>query len=234
VTPLDPSKCYVVRTKTGTPQLPQIPGVELTDEFETIVADVVREKRLCNPVAVDGVAPRDAAPNVACYALRPAPGQDLVVPENASIVNRFGEQTVRFLGNSNERTLCVPAEAHLAAARAAEQTEELQSFRCRRVRGVPSAALRPAPEVELEDELEAKHMRVRRIHSLCAPVARGDDEVRDPSAYLACYQLAQVPGQPAFRPPGTIELASEIGEQSVIVRNAQRMLCVPTRRAGPR
>ncbi|HEY8515621.1 MAG TPA: hypothetical protein VIS07_08910 [Candidatus Binatia bacterium] len=40
-----------------------------------------------------------------------------------------------------------------------------------------------------------------------------------------------MPGQPAFRPPGTIELTSELGALTIEVRNAQRTLCVPSERS---
>jgi hypothetical protein len=209
----------------------------LTDAFETTVADVVRERRLCNPVAIDGEEPGDPATHLACYALRLAPGEEPLVPEQATIENRFGTQTIRFLPESSDRTLCVAAEAHLAGTQA-DEAGERQSLRCRRARSVPRLRLDPAPELELADELETKRMRVRQLHALCTPVAQdgqdgqdgeGGEEIADPAAALACYQVAQTPRQPAFRPPGTIELASALGTQSVIVRNGQRMLCVPTR-----
>lgn len=151
-----------------------------------------------------------------------------MVPGTVTIDNRFGEQTVRFL-ESSDRTLCVAAGAQLAGTQP-EAAGERQSLRCRRVRSVPRARLEPTPpDVELVDEIETKRMRVRRIESLCTPVALGDEALLDPEATLACYSTSQAPRQPPFRPPGAIELTSEFGAQSVTVRNAQRMLCVPTR-----
>jgi hypothetical protein len=80
----------------------------------------------------------------------------------------------------------------------------------------------------LEDELEEKRMRVRTLRQLCVPAATDGREVSDPGAALACYAVQQLPGQPAFRPPGTLLATSELASQSLIVRNAQRRLCLPT------
>lgn len=224
----DAFACYVVRTRTGTPQLPSIPGLALRDDLESTVVELVRERRLCNPASVDGATPVDPATHLACYAIRPEVDEDPILPETLTITNRFGEQTVRFLSESTDRTLCIAAEAHLEGT-AADEAGDRQSLRCRRVRGVPRPGLRPVPELEIADELQTRRMRVRRIESLCTPVAVGGDPIVDPQAALACYAVSQAPGQPAFRPPGTIELSSEVGAQSVTARNGQRMVCVPTR-----
>lgn len=228
--PLGDFKCYVVRSKTGTPRFAKIEGVRLDDEFETLIADLVREKHLCNPVAVDDAPALDPATHLACYTVRPVPGQRPVTPPNLTIENRFGEQTIRFLGSSNDRTLCVPAEAHLEGDEPAEASFDGESFRCRRVKSLAPKRLTPAPHLVLADELESKLMRVRALDSLCTPVGVDSEEIPSSRSSLACYTLSQAPGQQAFRPPGTIELTSELGEQTLTVRNAQRMLCVPTER----
>ncbi|MEW6269348.1 MAG: protease pro-enzyme activation domain-containing protein [Thermodesulfobacteriota bacterium] len=228
--PLGDLKCYVVRSKTGTPRFAKIPGVRLDDEFETLVADVLRERRLCNPVAVDDAPVHDLATYLACHALRPVPGQRPVTPPDLTIRNRFGEQTVRFLGGSNEHTLCVPAEAHLEGVEPADASLDGRSFRCRRVKSIAPQELTPAPQLVLADEFESKLMRVRALDSLCTPVAADGEETAPADSYLACYALSQAPRQPAFRPPGTIELTSDLGAQSLEVRNARRTLCVPSER----
>lgn len=57
-----------------------------------------------------------------------------------------------------------------------------------------------------------------------------DGEAPAGDELLACYNVAQAPGQREFRLPGTIALECELASQTLTVRSAQRTLCVPTER----
>lgn len=230
--PLDAFKCYGVKTARRTPKFTPVLGLELADPFETLLADATRERTLCNPVATgEGEPLFDPATHLACYTIAPADGQTLVTPPDLTLVNEFGEQRVRFAPRSRDRTLCVAAEAHLTSEPAAEALD-VQSFRCRRAKSL-DGALSPAPEIVLDDEIESKRMRVKKLRQVCAPVGVDGAEISDPETYLACYVVGQAPRQGAFRAPGTIELESELRDLTVTARGAGRMLCVPTVRQTP-
>lgn len=220
-------ECYRARSESGTPRFVPIEGVRLDDGFESILTRIVRETSLCNDVSIDrAAAPGDRVGVLACYHLESVAGEQWARPGGVTIANRFGEQQVEFVSGSSERTLCVPAGAALAS-RADDAVDPLDRLRCRRVR---SKRLAPAPEFVLGDAFETKRMRVRSIRSLCTPVALGGDEAPASDDLLACYNVAQVPGQRGFRPPGVIEVESELASQTLTLRNAQRTLCVPTER----
>ncbi|HZR81013.1 MAG TPA: hypothetical protein VFD92_07940 [Candidatus Binatia bacterium] len=65
-------------------------------------------------------------------------------------------------------------------------------------------------------------------------VAADGAEPANSPPVLACDDLAQVPGEPGFKAPGTIEATNELTAQTLVVRNAQRRLCVPTEIVGDR
>ncbi len=221
-------KCYRVRVKTGTPQLTPIEGLSIEDDLETTLSDVVHEVQLCNPVTVDGAAPPDPETHLACYSLRRQPGQPSQALPLLAIQNRFGEQTLRVVSPTGPTALCVPGEAHLEGAPEGEANLDDDRLRCRNVQPLSPRRLSPTPEVLVHDEFEEKRMRVRALRQLCLPASVDGSEVDDPSGALACYELQQVPGQPAFKPPGTVLSTNDLASQIVIVRNAQRRLCVPT------
>ncbi|MEW6268112.1 MAG: hypothetical protein AB1689_02295 [Thermodesulfobacteriota bacterium] len=71
-------------------------------------------------------------------------------------------------------------------------------------------------------------MHVRALRQLCAPVEAAPLAAAADAAWLACYALSPRAGEPAFVPPGAIRVTSAPADQTVIVRNAERRLCVPT------
>lgn len=226
----DSFKCYRMRVKPGFPRLQPIDGVTVDDGFDTDVVQIVRELHLCNPAQIEAeMASRRQDSHLACYNLRRDPGQeDPLLPE-LSIEDRFGRHTVKFLEPPNQSTLCVPADAHLASVESSNPELANGLFRCRRARSTPRR-LRPAPEVTIRDEFESKRMRVRSLREVCTTASiSGAPPFGDPS-WLACYDVYQVPGQKAFAPPGAIEVANEFAQQTVIIRNGQRRVCVPAER----
>jgi hypothetical protein len=201
--------------------------VSLVDPLGTTTGDVVRESRLCNPVAIDGIAPPDPDAHLACFALREQ-GTMPLVGDVLVIENRFGRQAVRLGERSGDRTLCLPA--HLGVAPSAAPLARLGRgpFRCRPVVALDPRRLTPAPELLLEDAFEAKRMHVRALRQLCAPVVISGTEAPPPSAWIACYAVSQLAGEPAFVPPRDVPAASDLASQTLVVRNAERRLCVPT------
>ncbi|MEW6272790.1 MAG: hypothetical protein AB1689_26230, partial [Thermodesulfobacteriota bacterium] len=120
---------------------------------------------------------------------------------------------------SSERSLCVAAQpgAPLASWTAAA------ALRCHRARG---PRLVPQPEVLVTDAFEQKRLRLRALRSVCAPVGLDGAEPAS-DELLACYDAAQAPGEPAFRAPGVIALATGVAAEEVTLRNGQRTVCVP-------
>lgn len=225
--PLQAVECHGARSASGTPRFTPIEGVQLDDGFESIVARIVRVTGLCNDVSVDDVAaPGNRVGVLVCYRLESAPREERAQPAGLTIANRFGEQQIAFVSSSSERTLCVPAGAALAG-RADQAADGLERLRCRRVR---SQRLVPVPELLLGDAFATRRMRVRSIRSLCAPVALGGGASPARDDLLACYEVAQAPGQGGFRSPGEVVIESELASHRLTVRNAQRTLCVPTER----
>lgn len=92
--------CYKVRISKGEPEFQTIPGVSLADQFEDKIYDIVRQKRLCTPVDLNGEgikASNTPDDHLLCYEAEQA---------QFFVNDQFGPGQV---DGKTKRELCVPA-----------------------------------------------------------------------------------------------------------------------------
>jgi hypothetical protein len=97
---LDHYECYRVRGGRT-----RVSGIEVTDQFGKLTADIKRPDRLCVPVDKNGEGITDATDDLMCYRVRTVPRR-LLAGVPFFIENQFEEETVIITG---PRELCVPS-----------------------------------------------------------------------------------------------------------------------------
>jgi hypothetical protein len=101
----------------------------------------------------------------------------------------------------------------------------LDRFRCYRARRAAGSGRFARREVPVVDELETKNTIVRKPYAVCIPVNENGAGLIDRTAHLACYQIADTPGQPRFI-PRDVAVSDELGAHSSTARTPAT-LCVP-------
>ncbi|HJQ84215.1 MAG TPA: penicillin acylase family protein [Candidatus Binatia bacterium] len=203
----DHYKCYRGKGRGGfTPPL-----VTLTDRFGTRSATAFRTDAVCNPADKSGEGITDATAHLACYRVKPSAFAGTV-----GTANQFGAQSVA-LGKL--RTLCVPSETDGVAS--ALGIDHYQCYRARS--GAPAFTPRT---LTLADAFETKSTVVRKLDTVCTPVDKNGEGIRDQSTGLACYRIKDVAGQARFG-ARDVAVANQFGNETVRVMRA-RTLCVPS------
>jgi hypothetical protein len=95
-TTLDDYKCYKGRFPK-----PEKRTLTLVDQFGTVVTDVVKSERFCNPASRDGGPILSPLRHLECFKLKPRP-----VRQTVTVVNAFGTETVT---TKKAVSLCVPS-----------------------------------------------------------------------------------------------------------------------------
>jgi len=106
---IDHFSCYKVRQSTSSPPFVAIPGVNIQDEFGTLVVDVRRPTMLCAPANKLNEAPgAENHPNyLMCFKVRRTKGSVKFTKKSPVYTsNQFGAQT---LDLKRPAELCVPA-----------------------------------------------------------------------------------------------------------------------------
>jgi diacylglycerol O-acyltransferase/trehalose O-mycolyltransferase len=214
-TAADHFQCYKARTAPGAP--PFRPGpVDLTDRFASRTATVVRPEGLCTPVDKNGEGIRDAATYLVCYKAvprRPALGRSITER------NQFGDYP---LAVAEPRSLCVPSgkDPLLPAG-------DLDHFQCYKARKSQGVRFQRRP-VTLTDEFGTRTASVVRPDSLCVPVDKNGEGIRNPGTDLVCYKV--VPRRPAST--RSFAVRNQFGPDQLAVAGP-RTLCVPSATPAP-
>jgi hypothetical protein len=104
---VDDYACYRVTPSAGRRSFVPIPGVGLSDQFETRTVDLVKPRRLCVPVALNGGTVKNPGRDLLCYQARLADGESPHEPRRGLHVNDvFGLER---LDTVREDDVCVPA-----------------------------------------------------------------------------------------------------------------------------
>ena len=110
---VDPFLCYKVKRAKGSEKFTQIPGLALSDRFESGTFDVKKPKELCLPAEVDTETVLDARTRLETYqikATKGAPKHERLV--DFRVVTGLGEL---FLSTVKTDRLRVPTAADLLA-----------------------------------------------------------------------------------------------------------------------
>jgi hypothetical protein len=214
----DHYKCYKV-SAVAPPFQPRT--VTLVDQFETKTTLVRRPYAICNPVDKNGSGMSDPTAHLACYRIKDAAGQPPFAKRNVLMSNQFGDQglTVR-----RARTLCLPAEKDGVAS-----ALNIDHFKCYKA-GHPVPRFVPRT-VTLADQFESKTTVVRKADSICTPVDKNGEAIKDAATHLTCYAIKDGRGQPSFA-SRNVQVGDQFGNE---LERAVRAvgLCVPSTKQLP-
>jgi hypothetical protein len=205
---VDHFKCYRAKSRSGFTQR----LVTLTDAAGTRTATVLRPDALCNPVDKNGEGIGDETAHLECYRLKhPRVPTGLV-----TATNQFGSTT---FSAGKPRTLCVPSETD-----GVPSALDLDHFAC-------AKATHPSPRftartVTLADAFETKTTVVRKPDTVCRPVDKNGEGVRNPTSALTCYRVKDASGQTRYT-ARDVAVANQFGTETVGATKV-RTLCVPS------
>jgi hypothetical protein len=205
-------KGYNLRSRSGFETL----DVALTDQFGTGTMTVLRPKYLSNPATVDGVLAPDPTAHMTCYRIRDVAGQAKFQQVDVEVESRFGREAVTAV---RAETLCVPAAKDLVPV-----TSRIDRFKCYRMKAQVGTSRFERGEATIDDQFESKGMLAKRLLLLCNPVDRDGDEILNPLCHMACYKIADLPGQAPFAQRAAI-VEDEFGEQNVGTGTKVREFC---------
>jgi concanavalin A-like lectin/glucanase superfamily protein len=212
---VDHFKCYKVRSAAAF----QRRSVLLVDTFGSKNTIVLRPDTFCNPVDKNGEGITDATAHLTCYKIRDASGQAGFAPQRLSVQNQFGSSS---LAAVSPRVLCVPSEEG-----GVPSALNLDHFKCYNTQAATPFGRR---DVFLADQFESKNTTVLRPCSVCMPVDKNGEGIKDPSTSLVCYRIRDVSGQPRLS-PRSVTVHNQFGDASLTALPA-RSLCVPSTAAS--
>ncbi len=177
-------------------------------------ATLTRTLGLCNPTSVDGAFAAGGATHLVCYDERGGDATD----QEVRLQNRFGETTARL---GRPAGVCLPSWLQGTPAPPAAD-----AFACYRVRD----RQRLRQTLTLADRFGSQRVRLRRLHSVCAPAAVDDGRIHDARTGLACYEVRRSGPKPDFLPQAS-PVSNRLGDRTLESTRA-RLLCVPTTLTG--
>lgn len=175
---------------------------------------LARTLGLCNPTSVAGAFAADAATHLVCYDERGGEAAD----QEVRLQNRFGDATVRL---GRPAGVCLPSWLQGTSA-----PPSADAFACYRVRD----RQRLRQTLTLEDRFGSQRVRLRRLHSVCAPAATDGDRIRDARTGLACYEARGAGPKPSVLPQASA-VSNRLGDR-ILQSTRAKLLCVPTALAG--
>ena len=207
-------KCYAVARK----QVDRT--VTLTDQFERKRTVVIALEALCNPVEKNGELVRDERVHLACYAIRNDRGEPPFTKQRVIVRNQLG---VEVLTVDRPRTLCVPSLKREGTAPPPAQPDPgalVDHFKCYEVTASGTFAQR---EVTLRDQFGRTRARVLRPATLCTPVRKNAERLRQSAVHLKCYAIQDE----GFEPGRVVTVRNQLGVETLRVLRP-RELCVPS------
>ncbi|MDZ4825800.1 MAG: hypothetical protein SGJ13_04955 [Actinomycetota bacterium] len=216
VAAVDHFKCYKVKD-LKTPKFVQIPSVSLADQFETKNHKVVKPSALCNPVDKNGEGINDAARHLVCYTAPQAPGQAKFVKQQVQTTNQFGTLQLEATAASE---LCVSSEKN------GQGSEELNDFKCYKVKDLKNPKFVQIPSVSLADQFDTKNHKIVKPATLCNPVDTNGQGIFDANNHMVCYTAPQASQQARFVKPSVVT-DNQFGHLGLQATSAST-LCVPS------
>ena len=219
---------YRIRTRPFTPLT-----VTLADQFEEGLFDVVKPIMLYNPADKNGEGILDRETHLKGYRIAPSAGEP---PHRRirgiTVLNQFGilvVDTRRAIG------LLVPTAKSLVSEPPPPDpaAHKVDHYKCYSVRITPGTPpFPPGVQVFVVDQFDQPKLYdvVRQI-SLCNPVDKNGEGIKNLEAHLMCYVVAPAVGEPPHvRVKGFTN--NQFGPERFLTV-AERELCVPSEKALP-
>jgi RHS repeat-associated protein len=184
---------------------------------ETKRGTLLKPTALCNPAEIDEGSAPTGAPSLACYRLRDAePG---FRRRRLEVVSRFGRETLTVY---RPESLCAPGTPEGTLP-----VPGFDHFKCYKVKAGNSSR----DEVLVHDGVfagpETTHVR-GRASAICNAVGKDGEEIEEPTAHLACYDIHDAREQSGFQGRRYLGFQGPFGEENLHVLKPQR-LCVSSK-----
>jgi len=218
--------CYKVKASGFAP----LTGITLSDVFESGNFDVLKAKDLCPPADKNGEGTLDPVTHLASYSIKPSAGEPKHVRQTGLVVaNQIGSLTV---DTTKADTLLVPSAKDLANPPPPPNpsSHNVNHYKCYRIKvttGTPKFPKGVQASVADQFTSPAKLLALKKPKHLCVPVDKESEGIKDPSAYLFCYQAKPVKGQPKHVKRLGVNVANQFGLE-VVTTLKEDELCVPS------
>jgi hypothetical protein len=243
--------CYEVKIPKGQPRFEPV-EVTLLDQFgmESAARLAKKPRRLCAPVDLNDQGLMNLEAHLTCYDIKDAKGDDSdsdsggdsdsdsdsekprFEPFEVRVSNQFGDDQI--LTVKKPKRLCVPSTKEFTESGFAPRDPSslsLDHFLCYDVK-VPRGLPRFEPqEVTLSDQFGDSIGLVKKPKSLCTPVDKNGEGIRNAEAHLTCYEIKQAEGEPKLRPLNVEVLVNnQFGDEQFLTVKKAKTVCVPSQK----
>lgn len=208
---LDHFQCYEVTPGPFTPRT-----VVLGDQFGARTANVTTPRSLCTPVSKNENPIRNRAAHLFCYSLAASKFN----ARHVLVYNQFAPQGLR-LDVFRPVSLCLPSAKSTSSKVTPTVPKRLDHYLCYSAKP-RQQFMRPV--VRLLDQFGRSKATVVRPETLCAPVSKNRQPIRNKRDHLLCYLLH---GKPSFR-SRIVFVTNQFGRRVRADILRPRTLCVPT------
>lgn len=229
--PLDHFLCYTVKTSKGTPKFQAPPSIALKgqigDEFEEGNFDVKKPVVLCVPAQKNNEPIRDPYIHLKGYQIKPSRGTASHVPQtNILVENQFGAITIDTIAPDR---LLVPSLKSLESPPsppdpATHNVDHFKGYKVRLTRGTKFPKGLQAFMVDQFDQ--GKLYNIIKTTRFYVPVAKGEEEIKNPQGRLMCYAIKPAKGQLKHQKVLRIQVNNQFGPE-VLDTIKEEELCVP-------
>jgi hypothetical protein len=221
VPPLHHFLCHEIRREP----FDKVLGVSVIDRFGQSTVDLVRPKRICNPVDKNDEDPDalDAPDHLVGYIMKQ---ESPSFPRQTGLVatNQFG--TLVFDVKKPDYFFVPSAKSLVAPPPALDHV--IDHFKCYKV----LRARTRLTGIKVIDEFGTLSIDVKKPRWLCTPSDKNGEGIIDPSMFLLCYKIKVTPKTPVFVSPGEIFVKNQFGPDTLHVDHPTE-LCLPTELASP-
>ncbi len=215
--------CYRAKTSSGASSFDAIDDLWLSDPLESGLVDVKKIKSLCVPGAIDGEAPIVPDAHGVGYLTKRSAGHSSQTPSTVTIQDRFGTLALRV--KKVTRVLSAASRA-LGGPAAPLPPGTADAYTCYRVTPVDGKSFPKRLVATVSDEFDERSYFIKRASRLCAPVEEIGAGAPNPGAYLMCYRINRVGGEPRHeKVQGVLHFSDAFGAAELDTRSEEE-LCV--------
>lgn len=219
-TQVDHFKCYDAKTAAKTLKFDSR-DVTLVDRFETKQTTVAKPTDLCNPVSKNGEVVHDPTAHLLCYQIKDVttkPKQPKFAKRDVTAQDQFGSLTLTI---STPGLMCAPSEKNDV-----DSALRLDHFKCYAAKTASKTPKFTPRDVTLADQFETKNTTVLKPVSLCVPVDKNSEGIRNTDTHLTCYDIKDVKGQDKFVKQ-RVTTKNQFGDLTLDISKSDS-LCVPS------
>ena len=203
--------------------------VTLVDEFEGESKYQVKKlKKLLNPVNKNNEGIVNEESHLVEYKIKQLKGETKFKGiKEIPVFNQFGELTVDI---KKVKTLLVPsAKDHDEEPNELEEIT-INHFKCYEAKESKHTPKFEKRNVNLDDQFGEVNMQVYKPKMLCSPVDKNNEGIVNEDAYLMCYDLKKIKGEPKFKKISVFTNDQFTSEK--LKAEKQKRLCVPSTITG--